>query len=118
MENTLGVVRGLPPLSTSTNLTRGLAARQLFRVPHAAKALYIYKHPCLLRDSNPVPTTSQSASLTTIPDGRQIMKFDTFTNLSLVAFSLSQRGVTTDIPFTHMISVINYLKEGRGNKSL
>ncbi|GFU97393.1 uncharacterized protein TNCV_4742051 [Trichonephila clavipes] len=24
--------------------------------PHAAKALYIYKHPCLLRDSNPVPT--------------------------------------------------------------
>ncbi|GFX81491.1 uncharacterized protein TNCV_4508981 [Trichonephila clavipes] len=25
--------------------------------PHAAKALYIYKHPCLLRDSNPDPTT-------------------------------------------------------------
>ncbi|GFT83591.1 uncharacterized protein TNCV_4866461 [Trichonephila clavipes] len=27
--------------------------------PHAAKALYIYKHPCLLRDSNPVPTAQQ-----------------------------------------------------------
>ncbi|GFV48156.1 hypothetical protein TNCV_3554351 [Trichonephila clavipes] len=32
-ENTLGVVKGLPPLSPSTNLTRGLAARRLFRVP-------------------------------------------------------------------------------------
>ncbi|GFW60796.1 hypothetical protein TNCV_2672171 [Trichonephila clavipes] len=29
--------------------------------PHTAKALYIYKHPCLLRDSNPVPTASQSS---------------------------------------------------------
>ncbi|GFT25405.1 hypothetical protein TNCV_182321 [Trichonephila clavipes] len=38
---------------------------------HAAKALYIYKHPCLLRDSNPSPTAQQSASLTAIPDGRQ-----------------------------------------------
>ncbi|GFW09870.1 hypothetical protein TNCV_4251991 [Trichonephila clavipes] len=38
---------------------RALAARRLFRVPPAAKALYIYKHPCLLRDSNPVPTASQ-----------------------------------------------------------
>ncbi|GFX02546.1 hypothetical protein TNCV_728001 [Trichonephila clavipes] len=38
--------------------------------PHAAKALYIYKHPCLLRDSNLVPTAPQSASLTTIPVGR------------------------------------------------
>ncbi|GFT19578.1 hypothetical protein TNCV_2534571 [Trichonephila clavipes] len=24
--------------------------------PHATKAVYIYKHPCLLRDSNPDPT--------------------------------------------------------------
>ncbi|GFV26677.1 uncharacterized protein TNCV_4059971 [Trichonephila clavipes] len=39
--------------------------------PPAMKALYIYKHPCLLRDSNPVPTVQQSASLTTIPDGQQ-----------------------------------------------
>ncbi|GFX04610.1 uncharacterized protein TNCV_901381 [Trichonephila clavipes] len=38
--------------------------------PHAAKALYIYEHPCLLRNSNPVPTAPQSASLTTIPVGR------------------------------------------------
>ncbi|GFW69435.1 uncharacterized protein TNCV_487841 [Trichonephila clavipes] len=27
--------------------------------PHATQALYIYKHPCLLRDSNPVPTAQQ-----------------------------------------------------------
>ncbi|GFV18077.1 uncharacterized protein TNCV_168811 [Trichonephila clavipes] len=40
--------------------------------PPAAKALYIYKHPCLLRDSNPVPTALQSASLTTIPVGRHL----------------------------------------------
>ncbi|GFW13729.1 hypothetical protein TNCV_2105531 [Trichonephila clavipes] len=32
-ENTLGVVRGLTLSSLSTNLTRGLAARWLFRVP-------------------------------------------------------------------------------------
>ncbi|GFT24355.1 uncharacterized protein TNCV_3252091 [Trichonephila clavipes] len=38
--------------------------------PHAAKAIYIYKHPCLLRDLNPVPTAPQSSSLTTIPVGR------------------------------------------------
>ncbi|GFW89454.1 uncharacterized protein TNCV_3967441 [Trichonephila clavipes] len=39
------------------------------KYPHAAKALYIYKHPCLLRDLNTGPTAKQSASLTTIPDG-------------------------------------------------
>ncbi|GFV57023.1 uncharacterized protein TNCV_2931461 [Trichonephila clavipes] len=38
--------------------------------PHAAKALYIYKHPCLLWDSNPGPTAPQSASLTSILVGR------------------------------------------------
>ncbi|GFX36654.1 uncharacterized protein TNCV_580331 [Trichonephila clavipes] len=41
------------------------------KYPHAAKALYIYTHPCLLWDSNPVPMAPQSASLTTIPVGRQ-----------------------------------------------
>ncbi|GFW53731.1 uncharacterized protein TNCV_3938251 [Trichonephila clavipes] len=39
--------------------------------PHATKALYIHKHPRLLRDSYPVPTAQQSASLTTTQDGRQ-----------------------------------------------
>ncbi|GFU40705.1 uncharacterized protein TNCV_3230701 [Trichonephila clavipes] len=37
--------------------------------PHTVKALYICKHPCLLRDSNPGVTEQQSVSLTTIPDG-------------------------------------------------
>ncbi|GFU51861.1 transposable element Tcb2 transposase [Trichonephila clavipes] len=37
---------------------------------HTAKALYIYKHPCLLRDSNPGPTAQQSASPTTTQEGR------------------------------------------------
>ncbi|GFV49870.1 hypothetical protein TNCV_1391521 [Trichonephila clavipes] len=57
--------------SPSTNLPRGLAARRLFRVPHATKALHIFKHPCLLRDSNPVPKAQQKALLTAIPDGWQ-----------------------------------------------
>ncbi|GFV41669.1 hypothetical protein TNCV_3628201 [Trichonephila clavipes] len=35
---------------------------------YAAKASYIYKHPCLLRDSNPRPTALQSAFLTPTPD--------------------------------------------------
>ncbi|GFS56002.1 hypothetical protein TNCV_2564481 [Trichonephila clavipes] len=49
--------------SPSTNLTRGLAARDCYlEYPHATKALYIYKHPCLLRDSNPVPTALSVAN--------------------------------------------------------
>ncbi|GFV89674.1 hypothetical protein TNCV_1576471 [Trichonephila clavipes] len=55
----------------STNFTRGHAARRLFReLPYAAKALYIYKQPCLLQDVNPGPTAQQSESLT-IQDGRR-----------------------------------------------
>ncbi|GFW62226.1 hypothetical protein TNCV_4421151 [Trichonephila clavipes] len=53
--------------SSSTNHTRGLAARRLFRVPQCAKALCIHKHLCLFRDSNPGPTAPQQESLTTIP---------------------------------------------------
>ncbi|GFT19198.1 uncharacterized protein TNCV_303261 [Trichonephila clavipes] len=41
--------------------------------PHAAKALYIYKHPCLLLDSNPVPTAPQSSSLTAVSVGRHLI---------------------------------------------
>ncbi|GFW15115.1 hypothetical protein TNCV_172621 [Trichonephila clavipes] len=59
--------------SPSTNLTRGLSARRLFRVPHAAKALHFYEHACLLQDSNPVPTAPQSASLSTLPVGRHLL---------------------------------------------
>ncbi|GFW82279.1 hypothetical protein TNCV_3817601 [Trichonephila clavipes] len=39
--NTLGSIMASHLSSTSTNLTRGLAARWLFRVPPATKALYI-----------------------------------------------------------------------------
>ncbi|GFS66531.1 histone-lysine N-methyltransferase SETMAR [Trichonephila clavipes] len=66
-EKTLEVDRGF--FSPSTNHTTGLVARRLFRVPPAAKALYIYKQPCLLLDSNPVSMAPQKTSLTTIPDG-------------------------------------------------
>ncbi|GFV85289.1 hypothetical protein TNCV_929191 [Trichonephila clavipes] len=54
-DNTLGTVRGLSP--PSTNLTRGLAARRLFRVlPCHEGSIHLQKHPCLLRDLNPGPT--------------------------------------------------------------
>ncbi|GFS62174.1 hypothetical protein TNCV_477091 [Trichonephila clavipes] len=61
-ENNPGEKPGAFHLSSpSTNLTRGLASSRLFRVPPPAmKVLFIYKHLCLLRDSNPVPTAPQS----------------------------------------------------------
>ncbi|GFX44201.1 uncharacterized protein TNCV_4119971 [Trichonephila clavipes] len=67
--NTLGNVQGpttsypLPPISREDLLLDGT-----LEYPHAVKALYIYKHSCLLQNSNPVPTTQQSASQTTILD--------------------------------------------------
>ncbi|GFW64069.1 uncharacterized protein TNCV_707741 [Trichonephila clavipes] len=54
-ENTWGW-SGDSQLSTpSTNFTRDLWFDGYLEYPHAEKALYIHKHPCLLRDSNPVP---------------------------------------------------------------
>ncbi|GFW94672.1 hypothetical protein TNCV_4247121 [Trichonephila clavipes] len=42
-ETTLGMVRNLvPPLFTSTNLTRGLAARRLFRVDPMPRRQYTF----------------------------------------------------------------------------
>ncbi|GFV10636.1 hypothetical protein TNCV_2122871 [Trichonephila clavipes] len=41
--------------SPSTNLTGGLEARQIFRVPPYLERTSIHKYPCLLRDSNPKP---------------------------------------------------------------
>ncbi|GFX22733.1 uncharacterized protein TNCV_4838701 [Trichonephila clavipes] len=55
----------LPPTSRE-----GLRLDGYLEYPHAAKALYIYKHLCLLRDSSPVPTVQHSARLTTVPVGR------------------------------------------------
>ncbi|GFV36150.1 hypothetical protein TNCV_1974861 [Trichonephila clavipes] len=56
-----------------TNLSReDLRLDGFLNYTYAAQALYIYKHPCLLRDSNPGPTAQQSASLTTILDGRPV----------------------------------------------
>ncbi|GFX06367.1 DUF1758 domain-containing protein [Trichonephila clavipes] len=63
--------RGLP-----TSLLLPPTSREDLRIDgylkytYAAKALHIYKHPCLLRDSNSVPTALQSDSITTIPVGR------------------------------------------------
>ncbi|GFU49933.1 hypothetical protein TNCV_2362271 [Trichonephila clavipes] len=46
------------PFFPSTNFTRELAARRLFRAPPWRTG--IYKHPRLLRDSNSSPTAQQS----------------------------------------------------------
>ncbi|GFS69123.1 uncharacterized protein TNCV_4009851 [Trichonephila clavipes] len=67
-ENALGWSGASHLSSPSTHLATGLD--DYLEYPHAAKALYIYKHPCLLRDLNPGRTSSQSASLTTIPNER------------------------------------------------
>ncbi|GFU64937.1 uncharacterized protein TNCV_785881 [Trichonephila clavipes] len=61
-----------PPLLPTTR--KDLWLDGYLEYPHAAKALYIYKHPCLLRDSNQAPTAPQSASLTTIPVGRLVQE--------------------------------------------
>ncbi|GFW11277.1 uncharacterized protein TNCV_3807971 [Trichonephila clavipes] len=53
----------LPPPSREDLLFEGY-----LEYSHPAKALYIYKHPCFLRDSNPGPTAKQPESLTTKPD--------------------------------------------------
>ncbi|GFX90023.1 uncharacterized protein TNCV_887211 [Trichonephila clavipes] len=55
------------PLPSTT--CEDLSLNGYLEYPDAAKALFIYKHPYLLWDSNPDPTVQQSASLTTIPDG-------------------------------------------------
>ncbi|GFY16593.1 uncharacterized protein TNCV_2787201 [Trichonephila clavipes] len=61
-----------PPISLPLPKTsrEDLRLDGYLKYPYAVKTLYIYKHPCLLRDSNPTPTAQQSASLTTILDGR------------------------------------------------
>ncbi|PRD36099.1 UNVERIFIED_CONTAM: hypothetical protein NCL1_09697 [Trichonephila clavipes] len=71
-ENTLeGSQRPLTCLPLPPTSREDLRLDGYLEYPHAAKTLYIYKYPCLLWDSNPVPTAQQSASLTTIPDGRR-----------------------------------------------
>ncbi|GFW59844.1 hypothetical protein TNCV_2917261 [Trichonephila clavipes] len=74
-ENTLGMVRGLPPLFPfhQPHKQKDLWLDGYLEYPHAAKALYIYKHPCLLRDANPGPLAQQSASLTAIPNGQHCL---------------------------------------------
>ncbi|GFV29587.1 uncharacterized protein TNCV_329531 [Trichonephila clavipes] len=49
--NTLRVVKGLPPTSQEDLWLDGY-----LEYYHAAKELYICKHPCLIRDSNPGST--------------------------------------------------------------
>ncbi|GFT56193.1 hypothetical protein TNCV_129891 [Trichonephila clavipes] len=59
---------GASYFSTSSTTTREDLRLGYLEYPHGAKAQYIYKHPCLLRDLNPVPTAPQAASLTPRPD--------------------------------------------------
>ncbi|GFW63780.1 uncharacterized protein TNCV_3743881 [Trichonephila clavipes] len=60
----------VPPTSLPIPLTsrEDLWLEGYLEEPHAAKALFIYKHSCLLQDLNPGPTARLSTSLTTIPD--------------------------------------------------
>ncbi|GFW75033.1 hypothetical protein TNCV_447411 [Trichonephila clavipes] len=62
-EDTLGSGQG----GHSTSLSLPPTSRNNFRLdeylehPHAAQALFIYKHPCLIRDSNPGSSHSSSS---------------------------------------------------------
>ncbi|GFX08605.1 hypothetical protein TNCV_4171041 [Trichonephila clavipes] len=66
-KKTMWVVRASYLCSPSANVTRRRAARPLFCVPPCRKGTINLKPPCLLRDSNTIPTALQS--LTTIADG-------------------------------------------------
>ncbi|GFV42041.1 hypothetical protein TNCV_1569081 [Trichonephila clavipes] len=44
--------------SPSTNLTRGLVARRLLKVPPCRENTIHLQHPCLLRDSKPRPNST------------------------------------------------------------
>ncbi|GFS54903.1 uncharacterized protein TNCV_3576211 [Trichonephila clavipes] len=59
------------PLSPTSRKDLGLEG--YLEYPYAAKALYIYKHSCLLRDSNPGPTAQQTVLLITMLDLRQLL---------------------------------------------
>ncbi|GFV96397.1 hypothetical protein TNCV_2869751 [Trichonephila clavipes] len=62
-----GIGQGLPPnLPLPTASRKDLLLNGYLEHPHAAKSLYIYKHPCLLRDSNQGLMTQQSAPLIAI----------------------------------------------------
>ncbi|GFW77985.1 transposable element Tcb2 transposase [Trichonephila clavipes] len=65
---------------------------------HTAKAPYIYKHPCLLRDSNPVPTAPHSASLTTKPVGRQYSNDE----VEKLAYQLNEEAEWTERPIRRL----------------
>ncbi|GFX68346.1 hypothetical protein TNCV_2817201 [Trichonephila clavipes] len=68
----MGVVRSLPALLLPPTSREDLRLHSHLKYPHGAKAPYTCEHPCFLRDPNPGPTAPQSASLTTIPDGRPV----------------------------------------------
>ncbi|GFW38116.1 integrase catalytic domain-containing protein [Trichonephila clavipes] len=61
------MTRGPPPHPPTSR--DDLWLDEYLEYPHAAQALYLCKHPCLLWYSNPGSTAQKSASLTTIPNG-------------------------------------------------
>ncbi|GFT55536.1 hypothetical protein TNCV_3320511 [Trichonephila clavipes] len=76
-----------PPPSLSLPPTSGenLRLAGYLEYSHATKALYIDKHPCLLRDSNLGPTELQLAQLTTTPDEGDTLASTSLPKLSLKA---------------------------------
>ncbi|GFW51245.1 uncharacterized protein TNCV_3595271 [Trichonephila clavipes] len=56
-ENTLEGVKDLHPLPPTSRKDMRLDGN--LEYPHATETLYIFKHSCLVRDSNPGPTAPQ-----------------------------------------------------------
>ncbi|GFY24802.1 uncharacterized protein TNCV_2689931 [Trichonephila clavipes] len=85
--------------------------------PHAEKALYIYKHPCFLRDWDQGPAVPQSASLTTLPDERQSKTAPSVSESLLTSrhkatretslFETQWRDTSSGIPFSELPRPLN-----------
>ncbi|GFW61494.1 hypothetical protein TNCV_347421 [Trichonephila clavipes] len=84
-ENILGVVYGLPTTFPFHQPHEGTCDGYL-EYPHAMTALYIYKHPCLLRDSNPDPTQTILTAVS-VADPVQDGRLGCVVSLALTSFA-------------------------------
>ncbi|GFT00533.1 hypothetical protein TNCV_140931 [Trichonephila clavipes] len=69
-ENTLGEVRGFPPLSPSTNLARGLVSQRLFRMSPCRENCIHLQTFISSPGFKTRPYGTESASLTNLPEER------------------------------------------------
>ncbi|GFW43900.1 hypothetical protein TNCV_4786111 [Trichonephila clavipes] len=81
----------LPPI-----FRKDLGLDEYLECPHATQAIYIYKHPCLLRDSNPGLTAQQAEELNTAKSRRLTKCPGCYSGGRRVVFVGSSLGITED----------------------